>query len=136
MSVCNRCNKCNFRIKQEPSSVPTEIIIMTKPLLMGDGLDHLQATFGHIKVKKLSKFYYRGLNSSNTHHWFATWQLWTQRCATFQVQVANWNCSLRNKQSVYSKQVASVQKRIAGDSFMTILMLWHIKWGLSLFHLV
>lgn len=61
-------NKCNFRIKQEPNSVPTEIIIMMKPLLRGDGIDHLQASFGHIKLKKkLFKFYYRDLNSSNTH---------------------------------------------------------------------
>lgn len=48
-------NRCNFRIKQGPKSVPTEITIMTKPLLRGDGLNRFQARFGHIKVKNLSK---------------------------------------------------------------------------------
>lgn len=49
MSVSNRCS---FRTEQEPNSVPAEIIVMMETLLRGDGLDHLQASFGHIKGKK------------------------------------------------------------------------------------
>lgn len=60
----------------------------------------------------------------------------TQGRATFQVRVADENSSVRNKRCLYSKQMLLFNGEFLGTLFMTTLMLWHIKWSLSLFHLV